>query len=60
MSVAATVAPTGLGPQDPPKKLAQWVDLLGQLLSRKNVFEIFGPEPSPPLNRVYLHVDILI
>ena len=48
--MAATVAPRGLGPQDPTKNLAHWVDLLGQLLSRKNVFEIFGSEPPlPPL-----------
>ena len=45
MGVGATVAPRGLGPRDPTKKLAQWVDLLGQPLSRKHVFEIFGPEP---------------
>ena len=45
MGVAATVAPRGLKPQDPTKKLAQWVDLLSQQLSRKHVFEIFGPEP---------------
>ena len=32
-------------PGDPIKKLAQWVDLLGQPLSRKHVLEIFGPEP---------------
>ena len=45
MGVAAIVAPRGLGPQDPTKKLAQWADLLGQPLSRKHNFEIFGPEP---------------
>ena len=45
MGVFATVAPRGLGPQDPTKKLAQWVDLWGQPLSRKHVFEIFGPKP---------------
>ena len=39
------VAPRGLGPQDPTKKLAQWIDLFGQPLSRKYVEEIFGPEP---------------
>ena len=41
-------APRGLVPKDPTKKLAQWLDLLVQPLSRKHVFEIFGPEPSPP------------
>ena len=45
MGVAATVAPRGLGPQDPTKKLAHWVDHLSQPLSQKHVFEIFGPEP---------------
>ena len=45
MGVAATVAPKGLGPQDPTKKLAHWADLLGQALTRKLVFENFGPEP---------------
>ena len=34
--------PRGLGPQNPTKKLAQWVDLLGQPLSLKHVF---GPDP---------------
>ena len=37
MGVAATVAPKGLGPQDPTKKLAHWVDLLGQPLTRKKI-----------------------
>ena len=45
MGVAATVAPKGLGPQDPTKKVAHWVDLLGQLLTLKLVFQDFGPEP---------------
>ena len=47
MSVDTMVVPRGLGPEDPVEKLAQWVDLLGQPLSRKPVFEIFGPEPPP-------------
>ena len=33
MGVAATVAPKGLGPQDPTKKLAHWGNLLGQSLT---------------------------
>ena len=45
MGVAATLAPKGLGPQDPTKKLAHWVELLGQPLSQKNVFENLGLEP---------------
>ena len=48
MGVATTVAPKGLGPEDPTKNLAQWVDFLGPLLSRKRVFKIFGPETPPP------------
>ena len=50
MGVAATVTPRRLVSKDPTKKLVQWVDLLGQPLSRKHVFEIFGPEPSPLIN----------
>ena len=34
-------APKGLGPQDPTKKLAHWVDLLGQPISRKTIFKNF-------------------
>ena len=49
MGMAATVAPKGLGLQDPIIKLAQYVDLLGQPLSRKHVFKIVCPEPPPPL-----------
>ena len=51
MGVATTRAPYGLMPQQPTKKLAHWVELLGQLLSRKFVFKIFGPDPTttPPL-----------
>ena len=50
MGVAATLAPKGLRPQDPTKKLAHRVELLGQPLSQKNVFENLGPEP--PLSSV--------
>ena len=42
------LAPRGLGLQDPTKKLARQVKLLGQSLSQKNAFQNFGPEP--PLN----------
>ena len=48
MGVAATLAPKGLGPQDATKKLAYRVELLGQPLSQKKVFENLGPEPPPP------------
>ena len=51
MGVAAMLAPTGLGLQDPTKKLAHQVKLLGQSLSQKNVFQNFGPEP-PPLKQI--------
>ena len=47
MGVAATLALKGLGPQDPTKKLAHRVELLGQPLSQKKVFENLGPEPRP-------------
>ena len=47
MGVAASLAPKGFGPQDPTKKLAHRVKLLGQPLSQKNVFENLGPEPPP-------------
>ena len=54
MSVAATQAPKGLGPQDPTKTLAHWVELLGQPLSHKKVFENLGPEPPPLKKKYYL------
>ena len=37
MGVATTCAPCGLGPPDPTKTLAYWVDHLGQLQSRNHV-----------------------
>ena len=40
----------GLGPQNLTIKLAHWVDLLGQLLSRNHDFEIWRPEP--PLKHI--------
>ena len=62
MGVAATVAPKGLGPQDPTKKLAKWVDLLGQPLSQEPVIINFWPEPPPLLKTADsgLQVQILI
>ena len=47
MGVAAMLAPTGLGLQDPTKKFAHQVKLLGQSLFQKIVFQNFGPEPPP-------------
>ena len=40
----------GLGLQIPTKKLAHWVELLGQPLSRNHVIEILRGEPPPPLS----------
>ena len=37
MGVANMCAPNGLGPPNPTKKLAHWMDLLGRLLSRNHV-----------------------
>ena len=45
MGVAATLVPKGLGPQDPTKKLAHWVDLLGQPLTRNLFSKISGLNP---------------
>ena len=42
--MAATMVPKGIGFQNPTKKLAHWVELMGQQLSQKNVFENLGPE----------------
>ena len=53
MGVSTTRAPNGLGPPNSTKKLAQWVDPLGQPLSRNHVFEIFRGEPL--LNMSILH-----
>ena len=48
MGVAATLVPKSLGSQDSTKKLAHRMELLGQPLSRRNVFKNSGPEPPPP------------
>ena len=53
MGVAATLAPKGLGLQDPTKKLSHRVELLGQPLSQKNVFENLGPEPPLIVQKIY-------
>ena len=54
MGVAATLAPKGVGLQDQIKKLAHRVELLGQPLSQKKVFENLGPELTSQL-RVLTH-----
>ena len=52
MGVAATLAPKGLGPKNPTKKLAHVGVLMGHILSQNHVPEISnpGPLPLPPLN----------
>ena len=47
--MATTAAPYGFWATNPTKKLAHWVYLLGQPLSRNRVFQNFSGEP-PPLN----------
>ena len=46
MGVATTRPTNGLGLQKPTKKLADWVDLLGQPLFRNHFFEIFMGDKS--------------
>ena len=55
MGVADTLAPEGIGYQDLTKMLDYWMDLLGQPLSRKPVFNIFGSEPSSLKNANSIH-----
>ena len=45
--MGTTRAPNDLGPPNLTKKLAHWVDLFGQPLSRNHVFEIFRWTLSP-------------
>ena len=45
MGVAATLAPKGLGPKNPTKKLAHVGVLLGHMLSQNHDPEISDPEP---------------
>ena len=52
MGVAILRAPNGPGPPNPTKRLAHWVHLLGELLSRNHVFEHFRGEPLPPLKEL--------
>ena len=42
MGVAATLAPKGLGSQDPTKKWAHWVELLGLPLSLKKISKMLS------------------
>ena len=46
MGEVATLAPKGLGPQNPTKNWTRSVDILVQPISRKSVFKIYGPEPT--------------
>ena len=45
MGVATTAAPYGFWATNPTEKLAHWVYLLGQPLSRNRVFQNFSGEP---------------
>ena len=45
MGAATTAAPYGFWATNPTKKLAHWVYLLGQPLSRNRVFQNFSGEP---------------
>ena len=54
MGVATTAAPYGFWATNPTEKLAHWVYLLGQPLSRNRVFQNFSGEP-PPLNAYLQH-----
>ena len=55
--MATTAAPYGFWATNPTKKLAHWVYLLGQPLSRNRVFQNFSGEPPPPLNTdICLHI----
>ena len=47
MGAATTAAPYGFWATNPTKKLAHWVYLLGQPLSRNRVFQNFSGEPPP-------------
>ena len=58
--MAARVASKGLGPQDPTKKLAEWVKLLGQPLSRKHVFKNFGPDNFLPDQPIFIKIWDLV
>ena len=48
MGAATTAAPYGFWATNPTKKLAHWIYLLGQPLSRNRVFQNFSGEPPPP------------
>ena len=47
MGVTDPLAPKGMEPQEPTKKVGPLGGLLGQLLSQKTVFKNLEPEPSP-------------
>ena len=59
MGAATTAAPYGFWATNPTKKLAHWVYLLGQPLSRNRVFQNFSGEP-PSLNLLLAHQEIVL
>ena len=69
MGVATTAAPYGFWATNPTKKLAYWVYLLSQPLSRNRVFQNFSGEPPPlkgagggggGLHRNSLEIDFIV
>ena len=60
MGVDATLAPKALGPQDPTKKWAHWVDLLGRsTVISKTCFYNFRARTPPPY-QVYNQYRLLM
>ena len=56
MGVATTAVPYGFWATNPTKKLAHWVYLLGQPLSRNRVFQNFSGEPPLKLS---FHIELV-
>ena len=54
VGVAAMLVPKGLGPQNPNKKLALWIDLLDQPFPQNHGFKKFRLEP--PSSSIYEYV----
>ena len=56
--MATTAAPYGFWATNPTEKLAHWVYLLGQPLSRNRVFQNFSGEPPPLKFKLENNYDI--